>query len=145
MTQFENHDFYDYRSDRDDLTHKTPWDAIEDMVCGRDDIVALFHECGDTITVYAWDRMECDDRWVQEEATVLADRFVERFDDEFSVDDSGVPPEVRHALGHRFEAAIREAVRKCTVWACEQVDSRDYTRDEVLAMAREHRPEWFGR
>ena len=146
MNAFDNAKFYDCR-DPETLTYESPEEAVERFLdywlnpgC---DVEAVIREKCTPLTVDAYNPKEISDD--QREAWVLGIEayLEEQFGEEFGDPDGA--PYLDHAKDHRLalRAWVYEVIAGEHVWACEKVAERTYTADEVVAMMREERPDWF--
>jgi len=142
---FQQATYFTCDDDCEQLSCDTVEDAIEEHLdgwqcCGAD-TVALIRERG-PVEVFGHSQKIIDEFDMNSWTLRLGEQLGEWVDDEFG------DPEGDHNLDtEEFERELLPLVRKCiakhTVWQCESAGSRIYTVDEVMAMMKQHRPEWF--
>lgn len=144
MTDYDTAEFYDCR-DSERYEHESPLAAIEEYLdCFASpgcDMVAVIRERS-PITVTAYERETVTDDWIWSTARNLAEFLVDGWEEDYGdPDGSGEFDEKDVAMG--LEPAIREIIAGATVWRCEKCGERTYSAEEVEAMMREARPDWF--
>jgi hypothetical protein len=142
---FENADYYDCRGD-ERFTHESPEECIEhhldSLMEPNGDVGALIATTG-PIEVAAYVRNGVTDHSVDNWATSLAAHLLELFGEEYGDPDGESDDIDDAALAIVLKPIIRAALADVTVWHCSKSGSRTYQPDEVAALMREHRPEWF--
>lgn len=143
MSNFDNADFYDCRGA--ERYHCTTLDeCIEDYVDGLggpyDDVAKLIHDNG-SITVRAFDPKGVSDESAKKTAQYMLDMAEEHWGEEFG-DPEGDDTSF-HEFLPRLEALVVEMWRSEKPWICEEVGRRDFDSDEIEAIARRLRPDWF--
>jgi len=146
---YETATYYD-AEDAEAYVHETPESAIEaylDMYMTPGcDAAKVIAECGQ-ITVLAHRRRDVTDGWVRNQARALTESLIEAWGEEFGNTDGSTFDEFTDAQVTKAEEDlvpwIRETIGHAVVWQCEKVAERTYSADEVLAMMRVSRPEWF--
>ena len=132
-------------TDGESLTFETPWEAIEDYLGGWIDhkmsVAELLAEIRKPIAVTAYVRMEVSDAQIKAWAESLTESLSEMWGDEHG-DPNGDHGLTDHADSLML-AAVTAIIRGTDVWACEESGSVTLTPDQVEALAREHRPDWF--
>jgi len=147
---FDNADFYDCQ-DSEDLTCTTPEEALEEYIDGwtevGDSLEAVIRKYSPIIVV-GYRRKTISDGEMRREIRWSVDEFVQRLTNEYGDPDGGpdssISTEAIEVLIDTIFPTIRETIDEhFLVWACESVGKREYNADEVIALMREHRPDWF--
>jgi len=127
---FDNADFYSVSDDVSELRATTPREAIDDM---HPFVLGPHEGC----TVYAWNHVPVTDSWREGCVSGLAEQFVEEFDDDFGGE--GHCNRVTPALEAIFLAAVVQASALMYPWRVELVAEREYSAEEVRAIAGENK------
>jgi hypothetical protein len=145
---FDTADYYDAR-ESERLQYEAPWDAIEEYLetwmergC---DVEAVIRERGE-ITVRALDRMTLTPEWIAALAARLLDHAHDGFTEEFGDPDGGddgLSDKIHGRYAPMMIDLLTKFYQHADVWPCVQVAERTYDTDEILAMARAERPDWF--
>lgn len=140
---FDSADFYDCKGvERFDFLRLD--ECIEDYVdglCAPGCDVAERIQASGTLTVSAHGIIGVTAESAKLSAQSLLEMAQEHWDEEFgdpegdSADFSGFLP--------RLEALVIEMWNSEKPWRCEKVASREFSADEVEAIARKSRPDWF--
>lgn len=145
MQGYDDADWYDCL-DRETFTHESPEEAIEERLdlyatpgC---DMQALVREHS-PLVVNAHARDKVTEQWLQSMAIHLADALIEAWEEDFGDPDGGGTEINQKLLVARLEPVVREVVSNARVWQCSPCGSHAYLAEEVEAMMREHRPDWF--
>ena len=135
-------------TDPETLTCTTPEDAIEQCLddcltpkMTAAEVVAEIRARPITVTAYKpteIGKMEID-RW----ADRLLDSLGEEFSDEHGNPDDGPCDAFPAHAEATMRVAVREIVRGARVWGCEEVGKVTLTPDQIEALMREWRPDWF--
>lgn len=146
---FDNAALYDCRDGAEQLNHESVEEAIEAEVerhCSLDcDVAKVIASMGE-LTVTAYVREEVTPIWIHDQCDRMVESLAEAFSEDFGdMDGDGedMSNEACAALASAIEPIVRAALSKVHVWRCRDVGTRTYDDDEVLAMMREHRPDWF--
>lgn len=142
-------DYYDAR-DSEDLTHESIAEAVEEYLdCfidrDREPIDAIREHA--PIEVTAFRRRSVDGGWIEGTARTCLEHAAEAWGEEYGDPDGG--DEFDEADYDRalpaMAAVLRDFLDKDgpTVWACSPVGKYSYSAEEVEAMMRAHRPDWF--
>lgn len=144
---FDSAEYYDYVASNT-LTHETPADAIEAYLksfqtLGLDMTALIDNRC--PIAIGAFRRRNVADGWIEHTAKCLLELAEEWFADEYGVPDAevGIDKTDHRSALPAMKAAIKQIAECGNVNACEVVAERDFDADQVTAMMRERRPEWF--
>lgn len=143
---YENATYYDC-FDSEDYTHETPDEAIEYLLDAEMtpncDAEKVIRDQG-SIEVKAYNRDKVTPGWIDRLACRLAELAEEEWSDEYGSPDGDGFKE--GAIGHlveRFSDTLTEVIPQQQVWRCSECDSYTYSVEEVLALMRDHRPDWF--
>lgn len=132
-------------TDGESLTFDDPWEAIEDYLGGWIDhkmgVTELLAEIRKPITVTAFNRMGVPESQIKAWAESLTEHLSEMWGDEYG-DPNGDEGLTDHADSLML-AAVTAIIKDTNVWACQEGGHIDLTPDQVEALAREHRPDWF--
>jgi hypothetical protein len=147
-TEFDSAIYYDC-NDKEELSCTTPEDAIEEYIDGwvevGDDLESVIRIYSPiTVEAYRFQKISYED--IRNETEFAIGRLVESLHDEYGCpdDNDGMSSEVIKGLVDAVLPTIKKAIDEhFRVWACETAGSRIYTADEVIALMREHRPDWF--
>jgi hypothetical protein len=136
-------DYYDCDDDREQLSHSTVTEALEealDLVPDADGTEAQLRRLWpESLTVYGWTRKTIDLCGLTERAMeAISDEWAEEYSNP-DVDTVKLPPK----LGDLIEAAVRTAFEGHPVWSCEQTDEIEIPIDQLVEIARLEWPEWF--
>lgn len=139
-------DFWDCIDDQQELTHEALEEAVESYVDDGsglpEDVVAWVRNYFlNGLEVYGWRRKAVDQKWLRNEAERLAERFFEESWNEEYGDPHERPRAAEANLATAFVEAMRENLPE--PWQCERVVTVTIPLDELLALLRECRPEWF--
>lgn len=150
MTTIPEADFYDCR-DSDRYTHHTPAEAVEEylemfMTLECDTSVMLTEHAPVTITAYR--RNTIPMRWLEQQAGNLLEQLAEAYAEAEEWPD---PDGSDNGLGKAAEldaqpamlAAVQKFMAHAKVWSCSKIGEVILNADEVEAMMREHRPDWW--
>lgn len=146
-SRFDLADYYACSPDEEHLSHSSPEEAIEEQLDfygggsgNAEEVIRL----EGNVTVYAYSRKAVDPSLAQRWACGLADTLNEWWsEEEYGDPDGDADGPGDRAFVTAVTTAIQEAIARTTVWACEAAGVRTYTSEVVLAMMREHNPEWF--
>ena len=140
--------YYDAQ-DSETLSHETIADAIEahlDLLMEPGCDVSKVIRDHSPVVVRALRRMDVDQGWLVGVARNALEQTAEAFGETFGdpdAGDNGLDQEAEDAALPAMIEAVRAFVKHGDVWACEEVGSYTYTVEEVEALMREHRPDWF--
>lgn len=139
-------EFYDCR-DNENLTHDSHADAVLEVVELRCDpdrpMEAAIRAMGD-VCVKAYARRKVSDAWFKRAAADLAERAEEFFGEEYGDPDGDAPCDVA-AKKDDIEAVLRSALAGVTVWSCRVIGEVWLDADDMIALVRDHAPEWLDR
>lgn len=139
-------DYYDCR-ERDVKDCETPVDAVIELIDARHEAqvsteaqVAAF---GD-VEIVAYSHNEIKDAWFRRLTDSIVEVASESFDEEYG-DTSGdfdVTPKVKRKRAE-IDAAMRRVFADIKPWIVHEVGRVTLTADDVLALVRDHAPEWL--
>ena len=148
MNDFDNADFYDCSDSADELQHSSLEECIGEYLYGfiddEGDIIAEISKCA-PLTVDAYRRDPIPPTWARGKAAYLVDQLLE----EIAEDEEGFRPagpiteDNRKELIQGFMETIGQVMTVIENFNCSKVASKTYTADELVALMREHSPEWF--
>lgn len=148
LPEFPKADYYDC-GETEVLTHKTPEEAVEyEVDCWGEpgcDASTIIRERG-SLTVTCYQRMVVPDNFPARIAASMVEGAVESWGEEFGnpYDAGDEFPEAAVAAARaKLEAAIRELYAAGTVWGCEVISDVVLDAEQIEAMMREHRPDWW--
>lgn len=135
-------------SDPESLTHTDPLEAIEEYLDADLDprmTVAEVVKCirARPITVRAYEPSTISDKQIACWADNLLDRLAEDFSEEHSDPDGETGDGLPKDAGAILLAAVQNIISRAHVWTCEEVGKVTLSPDEIEAVMREHRPDWF--
>jgi hypothetical protein len=146
MRYYENADLYDAVEDTEELAHATPAEAlasyVEMCVHPAEEMAAAILRRG-PINIFAYKRMPVDDTWAAREAYRAAEMIAEDFDDEYMGDDHALGDEELKALEAALRTVITATFADVKPFQCEGCGDRTYSPEEVLALVKGEKPEWF--
>lgn len=124
--------------DDENFHAKTPEEYLIDKFDGGVLDVALA-DLIDGVEVVEYRRKQVDPQWLQHRADLLLEEFEQRFDEEYSYDDTCVRGDADIATFNKelTDLLTRHVARNMRVYWCEEVSRRTYTRDEVWAVLGE--------
>lgn len=143
--KFDECVLFDCDEDTDSLGHDTPEGAIEahfENMFWDGAITKALDEAGD-VTVYGWKRSTIPHETIQRYARNAAEHI-----DEAYAEDEWADPDKQHhfnlgTLAADIAVVVADHISRMTVWGCERVAERVFTRDECEAILRKECPEWF--
>ncbi len=145
--RFPEGKFYEC-SDPEVLNHETPEEALEAYLDADlnpqmtvAEVVACIRER--PITVTAYNPMEIGDKQIEIWADRLLESLGEHFSEEHGNPDDGPCDAFPDDAEQVMREAVRTIVRRAHVWGCESVGEVTLSPDEIEAVMREHRPDWF--
>ena len=136
--------YYDCR-DSENLSHDHIEEAVEEMIeffepgC---DASKVIRDHG-PLTMTAYRRGEVADKWITSEADVLVEILAEHWTEEYGGNPDGDDPEAVPEFTTAILAAVRAFVAAQKVYPCHLVGEYTYSVEEVEAMMRGFRPDWF--
>lgn len=137
-------EYYDCR-DNERLTHDSHADAVLDVVEFHHDPArtteAVIRGMGD-VCVKAYARRKVSDAWFKRTAADLVEQAEEAFDEEYGDPDGDSSCDIGAKKGE-IEAVLRSAFADVTVWQCRVIGEVRLDADDVLALVRDHAPEWL--
>ncbi len=137
-------EYYDCR-DNERLTHDSHADAVLEVVDFRHDPArtteAVIRSMGD-VCVKAYARRKVSDAWLKRTAADLIEQAEEAFDEEYGDPDGDERCDIATKKGD-IEAVLRVAFADVTVWGCRVIGEVWLDADDVLALVRDHAPEWL--
>jgi diketogulonate reductase-like aldo/keto reductase len=147
MATFPDGKFYAC-TDPETLTHEHPWDALEEYLDAdlhprmtAAEVVACIR--ARPITVTAYNPMEIGDRQIAAWADALHEKLGEDFCEEHGNPEDGPCDAFPADSEEVMRAAVTSIIRRSHVWGCEDAGKVTLTPDEIEALARQHRPDWF--
>jgi hypothetical protein len=102
---------------------------------------AVIRDMGD-VCVKAYARRKVSDAWFKRTAADLVERAEELFGEEYGDPDGDSSCDITEAKG-AMEAVLRTAFADVTVWQCRVIGEVRLDADDVLALVRDHAPEWL--
>lgn len=140
---FDNADFYDCR-DAERFEHQRLDECIEayvdDLGSPGDDIVKTIHDAG-TLEVSAYIVKAVSQEEADRVAADLLDTAEQRWDEEYG-DFEDKSAEFVDFLP-RLKALVWEMFQSQKPWQCERVGKREFSPEEIEALVRKERPDWF--
>lgn len=145
--------YWDCDESAEQLSHDHPAGALESHLDGwvmhhdSRGMEAQLREIG-PIQIWPWHRKTI----AEGEAKGLAERAMDHIDEMLDEDEDCCDPDGDHDIFSKaimakhlpaFVAATRALIADADVWACEQGAAITLTPDDVIALMREHCPEWF--
>lgn len=146
--KFDSADFYDCSDSADELRHTSPEECVGEYMHGLiDDKGEIVDEISKfaPLTVEAYRRDPVSPEWARRKASYLVDQLLE----EIAEDEEGFRPatpiteENRQELIQGLAETIGQVMTVVENFNCSKVASKTYTADELIALMREHSPEWF--
>ena len=147
---FDKAEFYN-ANDSDTLTHESPEEAIleylDTMHDPRDGKTAeqqIIDLC--PIEVVAYVREEIADEFVAWLLERLADQVEKSWAEDYgnTEEHDELPVDAKKAFAEAIRPHVAALMASKPVYRCKQIAERDYTKEEVLALAKEEWPEEFG-
>lgn len=142
-------DFWDVRENAETLTHEALEEAVESYVDDNAHGVMeawVRERFPGGMKVYGHRRNLVDPDWLTGQAEWLAEAFGEHLGDEYGDPDGNydmLSAEQEAALAAAIARALEELRPKLEPWQCERVVTVTIPLDELLALLRECRPDWF--
>jgi len=141
---YDSAELYDC-SDSEEYEHEDPAACIAEYLDGlaeRDEDVdaQIVRLCPITVTAYV--RATADPRWTKRTAERLAEMVDESWCGEYGTHD-GLDGVAKENLERALAEALSEWAAEQTPWSCVQVGTRTYSAEQVVAMMRVERPEWW--
>lgn len=137
-------EYYDCR-DNERLTHDSHADAVLEVVEFHHDpsrpMEAVIRDMGD-VCVKSYARRKVSDAWFKRTAADLVEQAEEAFDEEYGDPDGDSRCDIAAKKG-AIEAVLRVAFADVTVWQCRVIGEVQLDVDDVLALVRDHAPEWL--
>jgi hypothetical protein len=140
---FDTATYYDIGGMTRELTHETPEEAILDSI---DSIESSNPSEWEPMVVYAYRRVTIPDTEVTSAAANAVESFHENICCEYGDPDGDgdlIKPEDYTALEAAIADAMRATLKNVEAWACEICAERAYSNEEIVAIVRQHRPEWL--
>ena len=143
-------DFYTCSKDTEELQHTDAVSALEEYVDGLfsepcEDVRGLLARYG-TITIYVHRRVPLDiPTMARHEADRLAECAAEAWNDEYGGPDGQMDMDADPiaALATAIEPALVAFYSSGQSWNCEECANVGLSAEDVEAVLREHRPDWF--
>lgn len=140
-------DYYDCNCDRERLTLASPEEAIEQYLdgfmspgCDVLKVIAM----NTPLEVTAFVRKTVDPKDAQLWAARIADQVNEWWlDEEYGDPDGDMDGPGDLEFQNAVTAALEAAMKRTEIWACETVGERLFSEEEVVALMRDHCPDWF--
>jgi len=148
---WDHADYYDCSPDAESLSSESPEEAIEACLdwgtAPGADVEAFIAECS-PIEVFAWTRKCVTDAALKLWVYDLADRLNERWvEDEYGDPESDLygnrTPPGDDVFAEALMPILEAAVKRAHVWHCDGIGKREFSKEQVIAMMREHVPHWF--
>ena len=139
-------EYYDCR-DREVKTCEDPVEAVMDLLdAGHEEGVSLeaqVEELGD-MEIVAYSHSTIDDAWFRRLTDTFIELAAESFDEEYGNcdEDSDCTPKVKKKRAE-IDAAMRRVFSDIKPWRVHEVGRVTLTADDVLALVRDHAPEWL--
>jgi hypothetical protein len=138
-------DFYSC-TDPERLTHEEPWEAIEEYLDGNmtprmtvAEVEAMILDGSLTVTAYV--PMPITEGEIKRWSESLTEQLEEFFGEEHA-DPDGEDPLCEKAEDIMLRA-VTKIVKASHNWSCQESGTIELTGEQVLALAREERPDWF--
>lgn len=147
---FDKAEFYD-ANDSDTLTHESPEEAILDHLdtmhdsrSGKTAEQEIIDLCPIEVTAYV--RETIPDQFVSWLLERLADQVEESWAEDYgnTEEHDELPEDAKKAFTEAIRPHVVALMASKPVYRCRRVAKRDYTAEEVLALAKEEWPEEFG-
>ena len=127
------------------LHHEDPWSAIEEYLDGflypKIPVAELVEQLERTITLTAYRRMTIGPNQIAIWSSLMVENLGEMMGEEYGEPDGGSP--LPDDADVTMLEAVTKIVRASRVWACEECGSIEVSGEQVLALARQERPDWF--
>lgn len=145
---YESARYYDCR-DAECYTHESPEEAIAELLDDNYEkgksILDTIAECS-PITVEGYVHETLDPLFGSNAIDRMLEEIDESWHEDYGDPDGDHPPwnakkqlEVRTKL----EMVLDECLEEAHIWQCKSAGKREYTEEGVLALMKEHNPEWF--
>lgn len=135
-------------TDPENLTHTEPEEALEEYLDGWLDhkmsvaeVVAAIRKY--EVTVSAYNPTEISDGQIEAWADQCLEKLMEDFSEEHADPDSALGDAFPSDAGQLMREAVKNIVRRTSVWSCEVVGKVTLTPDQLEAVMRAYRPDWF--
>ena len=144
--QFPDADFYDCDKDTEEFYWASPVEAVEKWLAGcwspPPDVLA-FIRAQSPLTVYCWRRVTFGEADIVSFAIAAQERVADEWADGYSDPESFPRPETFAQPLPEFIAAVRAFTKDRKPWRCEVCAEVTLTAEQVEAMMRAKKPEWF--
>jgi hypothetical protein len=132
------------------LSHEEPWEAIEEFLQGFIDHTMTPEQVEEAIgdvavTVTGYDPMPVSDAQIEIWADGLYESLAEAFGEEHGNPDDALDDLLCADADKIMLEAVTKIIRSTRAWSCEAQGSIDLSGEQVLALARKERPDWFER
>lgn len=148
MNDFDNADYYDCSDSAEELQHASPDECVGEYLHGliddNGDVVAEISKFA-PLTVEAYRRDPISPTWARGKAAYLVDQLLEEIaeDEESFRPATPITEENRQELIQGFAETIGQVMTEIENFNCSKVATRTYQADELVALMREHMPDWF--
>lgn len=133
-------------NDPERLDHRDPWSAIEEYLDGflnpKMSVEEVEKEISISLTVTAYNPMPISKSDIKNWSDSLVEMLGDRFLDEGLGDPDAEYPLCQWADNIMLKA-VTEIIEASNIWGCEESGHITLTGEQVLALARKERPDWF--